>query len=181
MTQGYNFDIRVSAKRRAFVRLAISSVFSIGLVVCGLYLLPQNAEWASLVGMVAVWDGWAFIGLVMLGVGMFTIIKEVVFAIKSLGQTGHWHFLLTDDHLSWDVPDHPHGEEVGFRSVLSEISLIECRTIERWERVDTREYWLHFHDRYPIQLQSYSGVSLSWLASQIRDAGIEYRNTTIQS
>ncbi|MBV7266696.1 hypothetical protein [Erythrobacter ani] len=180
MTRAYEFDIRVSAKSRALTRLFISSVFATGLIISGLYLLPRFTVWDSLASALATGDGWAFLGLIMVAFGIYAGVKVAVFAIKSLGKSGYWHFRLADGHLSWDVPDHMHGEEIGFRSALSEISSIECRTIERWEQANIREYWLHFHDRYSIQLQSYSGVSLSWLAFQIRDAGIEYRDTTIE-
>ncbi len=176
----HKFDVLRSAKRRAILRLVIRSVFSIGLILWGLYLLPENPDWTFAPRTLEAWDGWGFVGLIMLGSGIFGLFKEAVFGTKSLGQTGHWHFLLADGHLTWDVPNHAHGEEEGFRSALSEISSIEYRTIQRYEQMDVCEYWLHFHEGDPIQLKSYSGISLSWIASRIQDAGVEYRETIIE-
>ncbi len=77
----------------------------------------------------------------------------------------------------WDVPQHAHGAEQGFSARLDELLRIEFKTIQAFEETDRREYWVHFKQREPIQLQSYSGISLGWLVQKIVAAGVPYDET----
>lgn len=174
------FDVEVSAKKRAIVASAVHLALSAGLLMLGLWLLPGPHAWAFAAESLQHWDGWGFIGLVTMASGLFAFAKFILFAVWSFGQKGAWHFMLTSDQLTWKVPDHTFGEETSFSANLSDISWVENRTIERHELPDLTEYWIYFTNREPVELKSYSGVSLRWLISKIAEAGVEFRQTTVK-
>ncbi len=108
------------------------------------------------------------------------LLKVAFFAVRSRSTGGEWRFCLQQDKLLWQVPAHAHGAETGFEAPLSSIKELEYRTLSRHDDFDERQYWIHFTDRDAIQLQGYTGVSLSWLVSKIHDAGVPYIETTIE-
>lgn len=81
--------------------------------------------------------------------------------------------------LTWDVPEHAHGPETGFRANLSDIKEIEFRTVHEFEEQSKREYWIHFRGRESIELKSYTSLSLSWLVSKITEAGVPFNETYV--
>lgn len=179
MSSSSGFDIRKSVVGANYMRLIIVSAMSIGLISWGVYLTPPDiANWLKL-GELEKWSGWGFFGVFILGTGIFNLFKESVFLVRSIGSWGEWHFRLTHDHLTWDVPEHAHGAETGFRAKLTEIREIEFRTIQGQDTMDKREYWVHFWEREPIELKSYTSLSLSWLVSKIKDAGVQYSETYV--
>jgi hypothetical protein len=151
-------------------------------MIWGVFLLPINFSPLSFSPKdLEVLGFWPFIGLILIGTGIFTLIKEVIFSFRSLGNTsGEWHFSLISDTLIWNVPNHFHGNEVGFKAKLSEIKEIEFRTINRHEEINQREYWVHFYKRESILLQSYSGISISSLVSKTCNEGVHYNETQIE-
>jgi hypothetical protein len=181
MTKEPIFNIRQSNAHRNIIRLVIMLTTAIVSIVWGRYLLPENFTLLFSLSDLKFWDGWLLIGLVLISTGVITLIKEGIFDFHSLNNNkGEWLFSLTDDHLTWNVPNHFHGYEVGFNASLSEIKEIEFRTITRHEEMNKREYWIHFYEREPIQLQSYSGFSVSSLVSKICNEGVKYIETHIQ-
>lgn len=176
------FNIRISNKKRTIARLIIMLTIAILSISWGWYLLPINI--AMLTFSPADLEGfgfWPFIGLILVGTGISTIIKESIFSFRSLGKTsGEWVFSLINDTLIWSVPIHFHGREIGFKATLSEIKEIEFKTINRYEEMNRREYWVHFYKRDSILLQSYSGVSISSLVSKICSEGVHYNETQIE-
>ncbi len=108
------------------------------------------------------------------------LLKTAIFAYRSWNSMGEWHFRLDDENLIWDVPNHAHGKETGFRTALSNIKDIEERYIHKHEAIDETEYWIHFNDKPSVQLQSYSGISLSWLISEISKQGVTCNKTNIR-
>lgn len=180
MTAEPIFDVRKSVARRNIERLIILPALSIGLIFLGLKLIPDTFIWEVSIDAFKSWNGWAFVGLVLIGSGLSHLIKAAIFAYRSLGTDGEWHFRLTQHDLLWKVPDHAHGPEIGFKTTLSDIEAVEFRTITEYERMNEREYWIHFRDRDSIQLQSYTGISLPWLVSKIHDAGVPYNETFVE-
>lgn len=145
----------------------------------GAWLLPAETIFAFNIEAVQSWNVWSFLGVVFIGSGIYGLLKEAVFAVRAHATSGEWHFRLTDRDLLWHVPNHAHGKEVGFEAKLEELKQIEFRTLKKYEDFDEREYWVHFHSRASVQLQSYSGMSLSWLAEKISAAGVPYEETQI--
>lgn len=180
MTAPALFDVRQSVVGRTIIRLIVGPAFSIGFIVLGINLLPKDFVWAASTEAIETWSGWAFAGIILIGSGIFGLIKEALFALKTRGLSGEWHFRLTEDELLWHVPDHAHGPETGFKARLEELKEIEFRTIQKYEEMDEREYWVHFRDRDPVQLRSHSGISISWLVSLISDAGVNYTETVVE-
>ena len=179
MSSKSGFNIRKSVVRANYIRLIIVSAMSIGLISWGVYLTPPDiANWLKL-GELEKWSGWSFFGVFILGTGIFNLLKESLFLVRSIGTWGEWHYRLTHDHLTWDVPEHAHGAETGFRAKLSEIKEIEFRTIQEHDTMDKREYWVHFWERESIELKSYTSLSLSWVVSKIKDAGVQYNETYV--
>lgn len=124
------------------------------------------------------WSGWTILGIFLIITGVTNLIREALFAFRSLGSTsGEWHFSLNENHLIWNIPNHAHGDETGFNAELLEIAEIEYRVIEMYEELSKRECWVHFYARESIQLQSYSGLTLSSLVSKICNEGVECRET----
>ena len=180
MTTAPTFDIRKSVPRRNIERIVVLSAVSVGLMFVGYKVVPESFIWAlSLEGFKSL-TGWGFFGLILIGMGPFNLLKVALFALKARGTSGEWRFCLEDDRLLWQVPAHAHGAETGFQAPLSSIRQLEYRTLTSFDEMDEREYWIHFTDRASIQLQAYTGVSLSWLVSKIHDAGVPYKETTIE-
>lgn len=179
MSSKSGFDIRKSVVRANYIRLIIASAVSIGLISWGVYLTPPDiVDWLK-PEEVEKWSGWGIFGVFVLGTGIFNLLKESAFLIRSIGTWGEWHYRLTNDHLTWDVPEHAHGTEIGFRAKLSEIKEIEFRTIQEHDTIDKREYWVHFWERESIELKSYTSLSLSWVVSKIKEAGVQYNETYV--
>lgn len=171
------FDVRQSVKGRNIARLIIVSLFSVSLILFGMWLVPETALMELNVEAVETWSTWSFFGFIGVGAGIYGLLKECIFALRAYSTSGEWHFRLSDHVLLWHVPRHAHGAEEGFEVPLDDVKQIEFRTIRKHDEFDEREYWIHFHSRDPIQLQTYSGVSLSWLAEKINDAGVPYVET----
>ncbi len=57
--------------------------------------------WEVSIYAIKTWSGWAFIGLILIGTGVFNLGKVAIFALRSFGTTGEWHFRLTQDELVW--------------------------------------------------------------------------------
>lgn len=174
------FDVQKSVTRRNIERAVILPVLAIGFILLGWNLIPENFMWEVSIHAIKTWSGWVFIGLILIGTGVFNLIKVAIFALRSFGTTGEWHFRLTQDELVWQVPDHAHGPEIGFKTPLSEIKDVEFRTISKHDEMNEREYWIHFRDRDSIQLQQYTGISVSWLVSKIHEAGVPYNETLVE-
>ncbi len=174
------FDVRQSVRMRNILRLVIAPLLSVVLIWIGFLLIPEETVLQLRIESIETWSAWSFLGLVCIGSGIYRLFKELIFAIRAISTKGEWHFRLTDHSLLWHVPKHAHGTEEGFEVPLEELSQIEIRTIEKTEGIDEREYWIHFHSRDPVQLRSYSGVSLSWLAEKIRAAGVPYEETCVR-
>ncbi|MFQ6552898.1 hypothetical protein AAD018_011215 [Aestuariibius insulae] len=172
-----SFDVRQSVTARNVTRLIIAPVISAALVALGMWLIPDATVFRPRFEALETWSGWAFLGVICVACGLYGLLKELIFAARSIGTSGEWHFRLTDEELLWHVPRHAHGTECGFSARLDELKEIESRTIHKEEERDEREYWMHFNARDPIQLQSYSGISLSGLVEKISAAGVPYRET----
>ena len=180
MTSTPSFDIRKSVPRRNIERIAVVSAASLGLMLVGYKVVPDSFVWSlSLDGFKSL-TGWGFFGLILIGTGLFNLLKLALFALRARGTSGEWRFCLEDDRLLWQVPAHAHGAETGFEAPLSSIRQLEYRTLTSFDEMDEREYWIHFTDRASIQLQAHTGVSLPWLVSKIHDAGVPYKETTIE-
>ena len=175
-----NYDVRRSVKGRNLGRLIVVPLLSVGLIWFGMRLVPETAVMELSLEAVETWGIGTVFGFVCVGAGIYGSLKECVFAVRAYSTTGEWHFRLSDHALVWSVPRHAHGNEEGFEVQLNDVKQIEFRTIEKYEDIDEREYWIHFHSQDPIQLHSYSGVSLSWLAEKINDAGVPYVETNEQ-
>ncbi|WP_162617685.1 hypothetical protein [Yoonia maritima] len=148
---------------------------AIGLIYFGLRLIPGRFGFGMSIHDPNFWN---IVGVFLVGTGAYHLIKEAVFAYRSRKPSGYWHFRLTSDDLLWHVPQHAHGTEIGFHVDLSDIKEVEFRTLERDEQSDRRSYWMHFnYDTPAIELKNYSGVSLSWIAEKIREAGVPYKET----
>ncbi|MCK0069430.1 hypothetical protein [Kordiimonas laminariae] len=173
------FDVRVPLKRRNMKRLIITPLFASLWILLGTYLLPEDALNLSRIDSPTAFTVWDFLGVIFIGTGVVTLFKAAAFARRSLNTVGEWHFRLDNEYLIWDVPNHAHGQETGFRSALSDITGIEERYIHKHEAVDETEYWAHFHNKPSIQLQRYSGISLPWLISEISKQGVTYNKTNI--
>lgn len=171
------FDVRQSVRGRNRTRLIIAPVFAVGLIWFGMRLLSEDKIQSLDIDAVEAWTVWSFFGAIMIGTGIYRLLKELIFALRARSTTGEWHFRLTDRDLLWQVPDHAHGKEEGFAAPLTEIERIEFKTIQKQEDMDVRQYWVHFHARDPIQLRSFSGVSLSWVVDKIRAVGVPYEET----
>jgi hypothetical protein len=180
MTEVPIFDVRKSVTRRNIERVIILPFVAICFIFFGLKLIPDTFIWELSVDAIGSWSGWAFVGLILIGTGIVNLIKTVIFAFRARGMAGEWHFRLTQDELLWQVPDHAHGPEIGFKTPLSNIKELEFRTISKHEELNEREYWIHFPDQNPIQLQSYTGISVSWLVSKIHEAGVPYTKTFVE-
>lgn len=171
------FDVRQSLRSRTILRLIIAPLFAIGLIWLGTWLIPDETVFAWDIQAIETWNGWSFVGAILVLHGVFTLVKELIFGLRAYAQQGFWHFRLTDTDLLWHVPDHSFGEEDGFDVPLEDIKQIKFKTIQKYEESNEREYWIHFHSRDPIQLNSYSGISLSWLVKEMQSAGIDYKET----
>ena len=174
------FDIYVPLKRRNIIRLIIFPLYAILLIWLGIYLQPENVSYALEPKSISTWGQWGFFGMIFIGVGILKLVKEIVFAFQSWGASGGWKFRLIDHHLTWHVPNHSHGSEIGFSAHIEEIREIELRTIERHDEMRERQYWIHFYERESIQLQSYSGVTISFLTQKIIELGVKYQETFIE-
>ncbi|MBG6158230.1 hypothetical protein IWQ52_004294 [Labrenzia sp. EL_159] len=173
-----HFDVRQSVRGRNIARLIIAPLISFGLIGFGTWLLPEGTVLELHIEAVETWNVWSFLGFICIGGGIYCLLKEAVFAARAYSTTGEWHFRLTDRDLLWHVPNHAHGKEEGFEAPLEEIKQIEFRTIQKHEDIDKREYWIHFHSRDSVKLQSYSGISLSWLVEKISATGVPYEETS---
>lgn len=171
------FDVRQSVRGRNITRLLIAPLFSVGLILFGMWLVPEETIWKLHVEAIETWNVWSVFGVLCVGFGLYGLLKELVFAIRAYATTGEWHFRLTDHELLWHVPHHVHGKEEGFKASLEELREIEFKTIQKHEDIDEREYWVHFNSRGSIQLKSYSGVSLSWLVEKISATGVPFKET----
>lgn len=171
------FDVRRSVRGRNLARLIIAPLFSAGLIWFGTWLLPEQTVVSLSVEAIKTWNVWSFLGIIAIGSGIYGLAKELVFAVRAWSTTGEWHFRLTELDLLWHVPDHAHGKEEGFEASLKELVRIEFRAVEKTEGIDEREYWVHFRAREPVQLRSFSGVSLPWLVERISAAGVPYQET----
>ncbi len=174
------FDVRKSVIRRNIERAIIFPVLAIGFIWFGYKLIPDTFIWEVSVDAIESWNGLAFCGLILISTGIFNLVKTAIFVFRSLDTAGEWHFRLTQDELLWQVPDHVHGPEIGFRTPLSNIKELEFRTVSKHDEMDEREYWIHFRDQDSIQLQDYTGISVSWLVSKIHEAGVPYNETFIE-
>lgn len=173
-----HFDIRQSVRGRNIARLIIAPLFSVGLIWFGTWLLPEGTVFELNIKAVETWNVWSFLGFICIGSGIYRLLKEAVFAARAYSTSGEWHFRLTDRDLLWHVPNHAHGKEEGFEAALAEIKQIEFRTIQKQEDIDEREYWIHFHSRDSVKLQSYSGISPSGLVEKISATGVPYEETS---
>ncbi len=173
----FEFDVRQSVQRRNVTRLVVGTLFSLWLVWFGTWLMPAETVLAVSVDAIESWNFWTFAACVCIACGIWGLLKELAFAFRSSSTSGEWHFRLRGNDLLWHVPDHAHGTEQGFEARLDELQKVEFKTIQAFEETDRREYWVHFKHRDPIQLQSYSGVSLSWLVQKIASAGVPYEET----
>lgn len=171
------FDVRQSVRGRNLARLIIAPLLSAGLILFGAWVMPKETVLSFNIAAIETWSVWSFLGFIAIGSGIYGLVKELVFAVRAWSTSGEWHFRLTEHDLLWNVPHHAHGKEEGFAASLGELKLIEFKTIQKQEDMDEREYWVHFHTREPIQLKSFSGVSLSWLVERIRAAGVPYEET----
>ncbi len=176
-----HFDVRQSVSRRNTLRLVIVPGFSLLLIALGLWLIPAGTVMNLHFAAMETWSGWAFFGVILIGCGIYGVLKEIIFAWRARKTSGEWHFRLTDNDLLWHVPDHAHGREDGFSAQLDELKEIELRTIQEDDQMDVREYWVHFTSGQSLQLQSYSGISLSWLVEKICAAGVPYRETCVRA
>ncbi|SDZ57879.1 hypothetical protein SAMN05444004_12431 [Jannaschia faecimaris] len=179
MTAKPIFDIRKQVQKRNLEYMIVLPIMALALVFLGKYLMAETFVWGLSVDFAEKWDGWTFVGMVLIGTGAYYLIKTVIFAIRSTGKSGEWHFRLTSEELLWKVPDHSFGPEVGFVSNLANILKVEFRTTAQYDEADVREYWIHFRDRDPIQLMEYTGYSVSWLVSEIHRAGVPYDETFV--
>ena len=179
MAEGHYFDVRKSVFRRNVEAMIIYPVFGIGCILIGLSLIPDAFQRALSEESIKTWDGWGFLGVVLISVGFFNLAKALVFAIRSWGTNGEWHFHLTEQSLLWQVPIHAFGPETGFETPKANIEAVERRTIARYEEPDVQEFWIHFRDRDAIQLQDYTGISISWLVSKIHGTGVPYNETVV--
>lgn len=173
------FDIRKQVRRRIFEYMLVVPIMGIALIGLGLWLLPDSFVFEMSFSAVENSDVWVFVGLALIGAGVFNILKAVVLSFRAINSSGEWHFRLTYDALLWKVPQHPFGPEVGFDAKLSNIASVEFRTITGYEKTDIREYWVHLRDGTEIQLMAYTGVTLSWLVAEIHKAGVDYKETLI--
>ena len=180
MTSEPVFDVFVPLARRNVMRLTIASLFACVLILWGVYLLPEAEAFRNSIESIPLWDAWGFFGAIFIIIGVIRLIKEAYFLYRSLGFNGGWHFRLHEGHLIWDVPEHAHGEELGFRGQISDINRIEYRNIVDFDGINQREYWVHFQVGAPIQLQAHSGVSLPWLVSKVCDEGVVFEETSIE-
>ena len=171
------FDVRQSVRGRNIARLIIAPLLSAALIWFGTWLIPEATVIEFSIDAIETWNGWSFLGFICIASGLYGLLKELVFAVRAWSTTGEWHFRLTDRDLLWHVPHHAHGKEEGFEAPLNELKQIEFRTVQKHEETDVREYWVHFNSRDPVQLQPYSGVSLSWLVEKISAAGVPYKAT----
>lgn len=172
-----HFDVRQSVKGRNTIRLIVAPLLCVSLILFGMWLVPESTVMQLNLEAVETWGIGAALGFLCVGSGIYGLLKECVFAVRAYSTTGEWHFHLSDRVLVWHVPLHAHGDEEGFEVQLHDIKQIELRTIEKHDEIDVSEYWIHFRTRDPIQLRSYSGISLSWLAEKISDAGVPYVET----
>jgi hypothetical protein len=173
------FDVSVSVISRNRLRLVVKSMAATGLVLVGFYLLSKGVLHKADLEALESLETWEALGTFLIFFGFWVFIGAVIFLVRSIKSSGVWHFRLDDESLTWDVPRHFHGEEVGFRTSLSEIKEIEERYIQKDERPNETEYWIHFKDKPSIQLQRYSGFSLTSLTSKIADQGVKYSKRTI--
>lgn len=180
MPQEPVFDVRKSVPARNTERVVILSVMSVGLIVLGLKLIPDNFSWEFSFDALEVLNGWAIFGLFLAATGLVNLIKVAIFAFRARGTAGQWRFCLTKDTLIWQVPDHAHGPETGFETPLSNIRELEVITLSSHDDFDETQYWIHFNDRDSVQLHEYTGVSMSWLVSKIHEAGVPFRETLIE-
>lgn len=161
------------------MRVTVIILFAGGLIAWGLHLVPPDFEHWFELGELQKWTIWSFFGLFMIVSGIFNLLKVSIFLCRSIGTWGEWRYKLADGYLTWDVPEHAHGPETGFRAKLSDIKEIEYRTEKEYDEMDKREYWIHFWDRESIELKSYTSLSLAWLVSKINQAGVQYNETII--
>ena len=173
-----HFDVRQSVRGRNIARLIVAPLYSIGLIGFGTWLLPEGTVLELRIEAVETWNVWSFFGFLCIGSGIYCLLKEAVFAARAYSTKGEWHFRLTDRDLLWHVPNHAHGKEEGFEAPLEEIKQIEFKTIQKHEDMDERQYWIHFHSRAPVRLQSYSGISLPGLVEKISASGVSYEETS---
>lgn len=178
MTTGPIFDVRKSVTRRNRERIVIVPIIAALFIAIGIWIVPKRAIWSLSFEALETWNGWGFFGLFLVATGLFHLLKLTFFAFRAAGTSGEWHIRLTQDDLLWQVPDHAHGPEEGFHTPLSAIRQLEHRVISQSEGPDLQEYWIHFHDRAPIQLRDYTGISLPWMFGKIRDAGVPVEATT---
>ncbi|WP_095589818.1 hypothetical protein [Actibacterium ureilyticum] len=174
---GPGFDIRQSVRRRNATRLAIVPLIAGAQIWLGLWLIPAGTRLSLEPADIGTWTVWSVAGALLVLAGFWALLGLLVFAIRARSSGGAWHFRLTDTDLLWQVPRHAHGPEEGFAARLDQIAALELRIIRRDEAPDRREYWIRFHDRAPIRLRDHSGVSLSWLADRIHQAGVPVHET----
>lgn len=173
------FDIRKQVLPRILEHTIVLSTMGVALLLIGRWMLPTNFVWELSVRTIESWNGWSFVAMILIGAGIFNILKSIVFVVRSVNASGEWHFRLTYDELLWKVPQHSFGPEVGFETKLSDTKEVEFRTITAYEERDVREYWIHFRDGTKIQLMDHTGYTLSWLVSEIHKAGVHYNETLI--
>lgn len=174
------FDVRVPLRRRNKSQLVIAPLLAFCAIGLGVTLLPDGADFRLRLESIPTWNGWGFAAMALMGTGLVLLIKTALFAYRSWGGTGEWHFRLDHNYLTWDVPVHGHGEETGFRTPLSEIKEIEERFICIFDEPNETQFWVHFKNKPSVQLQSYSGLSLPWLVSEICNLGVPSTTTTVE-
>lgn len=179
MAEETYFDVRKSVVRRNVEATSVYFLFGIGCTLIGITLIPDSFRWSFSIDAIETWGGWGFLGVILIGTGFFNLVKTVIFAIRSRGTSGEWHFRLTEQSLLWDVPVHAFGPETGFETPKANIKAVECRTIVKDEAPNIQEFWIHLRDREPLQLQDYTGISISSLVSKIHEAGVPYNETVV--
>lgn len=172
------FDVRQSVWGRNTTRLIVAPIMCLGLVALGIWFIPAGTALELTPAAIETWSFPAVVGALCVVMGIWGLLKEVLFAVRAVGTSGEWHFCLNDRGLFWNVPQHAHGKESGFSAQLDELKEMELRTIQKEEAPDEYEYWVHFHVRDPIQLKSYSGISLRHLTQKICSAGVPLRQTS---
>ncbi len=79
----FEFDIRQSVKRRNVLRLVVASLFSLGLIWFGTWLVPDETILEVSVDAIESWNGWSFVALDAVLSVVWGLLKELVFAVRS--------------------------------------------------------------------------------------------------
>jgi len=73
------FDVRKSVPRRNIERIVILPVVAVGFIILGQRLISDNFEWKFSVDTIKSWDGWAFVGIILICTGIFNLTKTAIF------------------------------------------------------------------------------------------------------